>query len=62
MGSTNKTEYLKLPQWIGTDQPTWLGDMNDAFLKIDGGFNTISGEASTATSVAGNAVQTATNA
>lgn len=62
MGSTNKTEYLKLPQWIGTDQPTWLGDMNDAFLKIDGGFNTISGEASTATSIAGNAVQTATNA
>lgn len=37
MGSTNKTTHLKLPQWIGTDKPTFLGDMNDAFLKIDNG-------------------------
>lgn len=62
MGSTNKTQYLQLPQWIGTDQPTWLGDMNDAFLKIDTGYNTISGNASSAISQAGQAVQTATNA
>jgi hypothetical protein len=62
MGSTNKTQYLELPQWIGTDQPTWLGDMNDAFLKIDKGYNTISGNASSAISQAGQAVQTATNA
>ena len=62
MGSTNKTQYLELPQWIGTDQPTWLGDMNDAFLKIDDGYNTISGNASSAISQAGQAVQTANNA
>lgn len=62
MGSTNKTQYLQLPQWIGTDQPTWLGDMNDAFLKIDSGYNTISGNASSAISQAGQAVQTATKA
>lgn len=62
MGSTNKTKYLKLPQWIGTDQPTWLGDMNDAFLKIDEGYDTISGNASTAIAQAGQAVQDAENA
>lgn len=60
MGSTNKTQYLQLPQWIGTDQPTWLGDMNDAFLKIDTGYNTIGGNASSAISQAGEAVQKAT--
>lgn len=62
MGSTNKTQYLELPQWIGTDQPTWLGDMNDAFLKIDEGYGTISGNASTAIAQAGQAVQDAENA
>lgn len=62
MGSTNKTQYLELPQWIGTDQPTWLGDMNDAFLKIDTGYNTVNGNASSAISQAGRAVQTANNA
>ena len=62
MGSTNKTQYLELPQWIGTDQPTWLGDMNDAFLKIDEGYDTISGNASTAIAQAGQAVQDAENA
>lgn len=62
MGSTNKTQYLELPQWIGTDQPTWLGDMNDAFLKIDKGYNTVNGDASSAISQAGQAVQTANNA
>lgn len=62
MGSTNKTQYLELPQWIGTDQPTWLGDMNDAFLKIDNGYNTVGGNASSAISQAGQAVQTANNA
>lgn len=60
MGSTNKTQYLELPQWIGTDQPTWLGDMNDAFLKIDTGYNTVGGNASSAISQAGKAVQKAT--
>ena len=62
MGSTNKTQYLELPQWIGTDQPTWLGDMNDAFLKIDEGYDTISGNATTAIAQAGQAVQDAENA
>lgn len=37
MSSTNKTANYQLPQWAGTDHPTWQGDMNDAFSKIDAG-------------------------
>lgn len=62
MGSTNKTKYLKLPQWIGTDKPTFLGDFNDAFLKIDTGYNTLNGTATTAGAEAGQAVEKATEA
>lgn len=62
MGSTNKTQYLELPQWIGTDKPTFLGDFNDAFLKIDNGYNTINGTATTAGAQAGQAVEDATSA
>lgn len=62
MGSTNKTTNLQLPQWIGTDKPTFLGDFNDAFLKIDEGYGTISGNATTAIAQAGQAVQDAENA
>lgn len=35
MASTNKTTNYDLPQWIGTDKPTFLGDLNNAFLTID---------------------------
>lgn len=35
MGFTNKTPNYDLPQWIGTDQPTWLVDVNGAFSAID---------------------------
>lgn len=38
MGATNHTPNLKLPQFIGTDKPTWLGDVNNAFSNIDAGF------------------------
>lgn len=36
MPSTDKTPYAELPQFVASDKPTWLGDMNNAFLKIDG--------------------------
>lgn len=62
MGSTNKTTNLQLPQWIGTDKPTFLGDMNDAFLKIDNGYSDIKDNATTAESQAGQALSKATNA
>lgn len=35
MASTNKTTNLKLPQWIGTDHPTFSVDFNGAFETID---------------------------
>ena len=38
MGHTNKTARLQLPQFLGTDKPTMLGDMNVAFSKIDESF------------------------
>lgn len=59
MGSTNKTTGYSLPQWVGTDKPTFLGDMNDAFLKIDEGMTANKGSASTAVAQAGQAVQDA---
>lgn len=62
MGSTNKTTGYELPQWIGTDKPTFLGDLNDAFLKIDNGMIENKGSASSAVATAGAAKQTADNA
>ena len=35
--STNKTANYDLPQFVGTDKPTWLGDFNTAMATIDGG-------------------------
>lgn len=35
--STNKTANYELPQFVGTDKPTWLGDFNTAMTTIDGG-------------------------
>lgn len=35
MSYTNFTKKLKLPQWVGSDRPSFLVDMNEAFLKID---------------------------
>lgn len=35
MSSTNKTPNYALPQFVPTDKPTWLGDVNAAMLAID---------------------------
>ena len=35
MSYTNSTPNYELPQWIGTDKPTFLGDFNSAFSAID---------------------------
>lgn len=37
MSHTNKTPNYDLPQFIGTDKASWLGDLNPAFLAIDVG-------------------------
>lgn len=62
MGATNHTTNYELPQWIGTDKPTFLGDMNDAFLKIDTQMKTNADSATNAESLAGNAESSATSA
>lgn len=39
MSSTNKTPNYKLPQYIDSDKPTFLGDFNAAMKIIDKGMN-----------------------
>lgn len=69
MGHTNSTANLALPQFIGTDKPTWLSDVNGAFAAIDAyaGNNDAAlaitdAKADTAISDAAGAVTTAGNA
>lgn len=69
MGHTNSTANLALPQFIGTDKPTWLGDINSAFSDIDAYAGTndaaVAGavaDAASAVSQASSAVSTATAA
>lgn len=69
MSHTNSTANLGLPQFIGTDKPTWLSDVNGAFAAIDSyaGSNDaalaiVDGKADTAIGDASSAVTTATNA
>ena len=35
MSHTNSTTNYNLPQFVGTDKPTWLNDVNGAFAGID---------------------------
>lgn len=69
MGHTNSTANLSLPQFIGTDKPTWLGDVNGAFSAIDSYAGTndaavaaAASDASSAISQAAAAVNTANTA
>lgn len=55
MSATNKTTYLDLPQFIGTDVPSWLGDFNGAMDKIDTGYNNVDIKAGQAASTANSA-------
>lgn len=61
MGYTNETELLMLPQWIATDKPDWLNDMNGAFRNIDSGFADVKGESSQASADASQALTTIGN-
>ena len=40
MGATNKTTYYKLPQYVQSDKPSYLGDFNGAMNTIDGAIHT----------------------
>lgn len=35
MSSTNHTKNFNFPQWIGSDYPSFINDLNPAFLTID---------------------------
>lgn len=69
MAHTNSTENYGLPQWIGTDKPTFLGDFNSAFAAIDTAMKAnsdtataASATANAAEAVASSAAANATNA
>ena len=59
MGHTNSTPNLQLPQFIGSDKPTWLSDVNGAMLAIDIAYGTIEADASSAVTAAAGAVTVA---
>lgn len=56
MAHTNETLNYKLPQFVDSDQPTWLGDFNGAMNGIDTAIASVGTNASTALSAANNAV------
>lgn len=69
MAFTNQTTHYGLPQWIGSDKPTYLVDQNNAYQKIDSEIynaNVAAGEAVTtangASATAGAASSTAADA
>lgn len=69
MSFTNQTTHYGLPQWIGSDKPTYLVDQNNAYQTIDSviyNANVTAGEAVTtangASSTAGAASATAADA
>lgn len=62
MGHTNSTANLSLPQFIGTDKPTWLGDINSAFSDIDAYAGTNDAAVSGAVSDAASAISQAASA
>lgn len=62
MGHTNSTTNLALPQFIGTDKPTWLGDINGAFAAIDAYAGTNNAAVAAAASDASSAVSQASSA
>ena len=69
MSSTNHTTNYNLPQYVGSDKPAWLGDINPAFSAIDTAMHNNAttaaqgvSDAATANTAAGAAQTTADNA
>ena len=62
MSYTNRTPNFDLPQWIGTDKPTFLGDFNSAFSAIDTAMKNNEDAAAAAVGTANAASATATSA
>lgn len=59
---TNSTPNYNLPQFVSTDKPTWLGDVNGAMSAIDTAVAGVNSTATGADSKADNAVTTANTA
>lgn len=55
MSHTNKTQYYNLPQFIGTDVPAWLTDVNQGYAAIDAGMRAAQVKADNADQTAGQA-------
>lgn len=62
MSFTNETTHYGLPQWIGSDKPTYLVDQNNAYQKIDSELYNANVEAGTAVATANGAASTAASA
>lgn len=62
MSFTNKTPNYNLPQWLGSDKPAWLTDMNGAFSAIDTAIKGASDSGSSAEATANNALSVAQSA
>lgn len=59
MSFTNKTPNYNLPQWLGTDKPSWLVDVNGAFSNIDTAIKAATDSGSGADATARAALETA---
>ena len=55
MSATNLTKNLKLSQFVASDKPIWLGDVNGDNKKIDDGYGVLAGEISKANDTASSA-------
>lgn len=62
MSHTNSTANYNLPQFVTTDKPAWLTDINGAFSAIDTAIDAAKDVADAAQTEATNAGTTATNA
>ena len=62
MAHTNSTTHYEYPQFIGTDKPGWLTDVNNAYSDIDGDIYTAQTKADDAYTLANTADGKADNA
>lgn len=62
MSATNSTPNYGLPQYIGTDVPSYLGDFNSAMLKIDNAIKGVDNKATSAESAVATANSNANQA
>ena len=62
MSHTNSTTNYNLPQFLTSDKPAWLTDINNAFSDIDSGIYAAQSKADTAYNDAGTAQGDATSA